>query len=487
MAKKAKLIKKTAKKPVTAAAKAKPKAKGKPTPKAKPALKAKPKAKAKAVVKAKPAPKKAAPAKPTPKKAVPKKKKAAAKVSPLAPKAYAKLPPLAGVEIGTAATGIKYKGRDDVLMISLPEGTAAAGVFTTSKTASAPVEFCRANVARGRGRIVVVNSGNSNAFTGKAGIATVKATAQAAARAVGASEAEVYIASTGVIGQRLDPQPIIDGVGTALFSASVDQWDKAARAIMTTDTYRKLSTRKAVIDGVAVTINGIAKGSGMIAPDMATMLAFLVTDAAIPAKVLQSLLSEGTQTSFNAITVDSDTSTSDTLLLFATGTAMKDAAPIGSASDARLSDFRTKLAEVMLDLAHQVVRDGEGASKFIRIRVAGAETAKAARAIGMTIANSPLVKTAIAGEDANWGRIVMAVGKSGEAADRDRLAIRIGGVDVAREGEAVPGYDETPVAKHMKGRDIDIDVDVGVGNAEATVWTCDLTHEYISINADYRS
>jgi glutamate N-acetyltransferase/amino-acid N-acetyltransferase len=469
MAKKAKLIKKSVKKLAKAAAKAKPKAKAKPAPKAKP----KPKAVAKA--------------KATPKKAVSKKKKTKAKVSPMAPKVFANLPPLAGVEIGTAATGIKYKGRDDVLVIRLPEGTAAAGVFTTSKTASAPVEFCRANVAGGKGRIVVVNSGNSNAFTGKAGIATVEATAKAAARAVGASEAEVYIASTGVIGQRLDPAPIIGGIGTALFSASVDQWDKAARAIMTTDTNRKLSTRKAMIDGVAVTINGIAKGSGMIAPDMATMLAFLVTDAAIPASVLQSLLSEATQSSFNAITVDSDTSTSDTLLLFATGTAMKDGRRIGSASDARLGDFRAKLAEVLLDLAHQVVRDGEGASKFIRIHVSGAETAKAARTIGMTIANSPLVKTAIAGEDANWGRIVMAVGKSGEAADRDRLAIRIGGIDVARDGEAVPGYDETPVARHMKGRDIDIDVDVGVGKAGATVWTCDLTHEYISINADYRS
>lgn len=461
MAKKAKIAEK--KKPVKTAAKAKPrtKAAAKPKPKAKvkPKAKAKPKAKTKSV----------------------------AKVSPLAPKAYAKLPPLAGVEIGTAATGIKYKGRDDVLVIRLPEGTTAAGVFTTSKTASAPVDFCRANVAGGAGRIVIVNSGNSNAFTGKAGVATVKATAEAAARAVGAPEAEVYIASTGVIGQRLDPRPIIDGIGTALFSASPDRWDEAARAIMTTDTYRKLSTRKAVIDGATVTINGIAKGSGMIAPDLATMLAFVVTDAAIPAKLLQSLLAESADASFNAITVDSDTSTSDTLLLFATGTAMKGTAPIANIGDARLRDFRAKLDELLLDLAHQVVKDGEGASKFIRVRVSGAETAKAARSIGLAIANSPLVKTAIAGEDANWGRVVMAVGKSGEAADRDKLAIRIGGVDVARDGEAVPGYDETPVARHMKGQNIDIDVAVGVGRGSATVWTCDLTYEYIRINADYRS
>jgi glutamate N-acetyltransferase/amino-acid N-acetyltransferase len=480
MAKKAKTAKK---KPVKKAAKPKAQpARKKPAPKAKAAAKPK----AKAAVKAKPAVKAKAKVKP---KAKPKAKvkKIAAKVSPLAPKTYAKLPPLEGVELGTAAAGIKYKGRDDVLVIRLPEGTAAAGVFTTSKTASAPVDLCRANVAGGRGRIVVVNSGNSNAFTGKAGLATVEATVDAAARAVGASRDEVYVASTGVIGQRLDPAPVIDGIGTALFSASTDQWDAAARAIMTTDTFRKLATRKAVIDGVTVTINGIAKGSGMIQPDLATMLAFVVTDAAIPAKILQQLLAESTQTSFNAITVDSDTSTSDTLLLFATGTAMKGADPVANIGDARLRDFRAKLDELLLDLAHQVVKDGEGATKFIRVRVAGAESFKAARAIAMTIANSPLVKTAIAGEDANWGRIVMAVGKSGEAADRDRLAIRIGGVDVARNGEAVPGYDETPVARHMKGEGIDIDVDVGVGSAGATVWTCDLTHEYIRINADYRS
>lgn len=414
-------------------------------------------------------------------------KKGGHKVSPLAPKTYAKLPPLDGVEIGTAATGIKYKGRDDVLVIRLPEGTTAAGVFTTSKTASAPVEWCRANAAKGFGRIVVVNSGNSNAFTGKAGVATVKATAEAAARAIGCRNDEVFIASTGVIGQALDPRPVIEGIGTALFSASVDRWDKAARAIMTTDTYPKLSTRKAVIDGATVTINGIAKGSGMIAPDMATMLAFVVTDAALPGKVLQTLIAEGAQKSFNSITVDSDTSTSDTLLLFATGTAMANVRPVARPADARLADFRSKLDELLLDLAHQVVKDGEGASKFIRIDVTGAESTRAARRIGMAIANSPLVKTAVAGGDANWGRVVMAVGKSGEAANRDRLAIRMGGVDVAQNGEAVPGYDEAPVARHMKGQAIDIEVDVGVGKAQATVWTCDLTYEYIRINADYRS
>jgi glutamate N-acetyltransferase/amino-acid N-acetyltransferase len=255
---------------------------------------------------------------------------------------------------------------------------------------------------------------------------------------------------------------------------------------MTTDTFPKMATASAQIDGARVTINGIAKGSGMIAPELATMLVFIVTDAAIPASVLQTLLILGTQDSFNAITVDSDTSTSDTVLLFATGTA-KDAAPVRSVDDPRLKDFRRKLDDLMLDLAHQVVKDGEGASKFIRVTVSGAETRHAARRIALAIANSPLVKTAIAGEDANWGRIVMAVGKSGEAADRDRLSIRIGGINVARNGVAVPGYDEAPVARHMKGQEIDIEADVGVGQASATVWTCDLTYEYIRINADYRS
>ena len=443
------------------------------------AAKAAPKAKAKAPAR-KPAAKKVAPKKAAAKKAV-------HKVSPLAPKSYAKLSPIEGVSLGTAAAGIKYKGRDDVLVISLPEGTAAAGVFTTSKTASAPVEWCRSGIAKGgRGRVVVVNSGNSNAFTGKAGVATVEATVMEAAAAVGCDEDEVYVASTGVIGQTLNPSPLLTGIHMALNAAGPDQWDKAARAIMTTDTYPKASTRKAKIGDVTVTINGIGKGSGMIAPDLATMLVFIVTDAAIASAALQSLLAEGSNRSFNAITVDSDTSTSDTVLLFATGTA-KGARLVKRANDPALADFKRALDELLLDLAHQVVKDGEGASKFIRIDVSGAENEKAARRIGLAIANSPLVKTAIAGEDANWGRVVMAVGKSGEAADRDRLSIRMGGVDVAKNGVAVPGYDETPVARHMKGQNIDIEVDVGVGKGSATVWTCDLTYEYIRINADYRS
>lgn len=483
------------KKSVKASAKPKRKTSGKAKAKAKPRSKAKPSRAQRKVAK----PKKAvgAKAKAAEKPAVkaarkpakkPAKKKTAAKVSPLAPKAYAKLPPIGGVELGAVAAGIKYKGRTDLLVAKMAEGTQAAGVFTTSKTASAPVEWCRNNVGEGgEGRMLVVNSGNSNAFTGKAGVATVKATAAAAAQAGNCRQKDVFIASTGVIGQPMDPEPVVKGIDVALASASEDKWDEAARAIMTTDTYPKMATRKVRIGGAEVSINGIAKGSGMIAPDLATMLAFIFTDAAIPAKILQTLLLLGVRDSFNAITVDSDTSTSDTVLVFATGAAMKDETPITRAGDPRLREFRAALDDLMLDLAHQVVKDGEGATKFIRIAVTGAQSHQAARRIAMTIANSPLVKTAIAGEDANWGRIVMAVGKSGEAADRDKLTIRIGSIDVAKNGMAVPGYDEAPVARHMKGSDIDVDVDVGVGKSSATVWTCDLTYDYIRINADYRS
>ncbi|MDO8840628.1 MAG: bifunctional glutamate N-acetyltransferase/amino-acid acetyltransferase ArgJ [Parvibaculum sp.] len=416
------------------------------------------------------------------------KTKAAPKVSPLAPKSFPELPAVGGVTLGVAAAGIKYKGRTDLLVAKMIEGTQAAGIFTTSKTASAPVDWCRANLTDGgEGRMLVVNSGNSNAFTGKAGVATVKATASAAAAAGNCRQRDVFVASTGVIGQPMDPVPVVAGITTALATAAPDRWDEAARAIMTTDTYPKLATRRVRIGGAEVRINGIAKGSGMIAPDLATMLVFIFTDAAIPSKILQTLLMLGARDSFNAITVDSDTSTSDTVMVFATGAAMVDEAPVTRASDPRLREFRQAFDALMLDLAHQVVKDGEGATKFVRVAVSGAQSHQAARRIAMTIANSPLVKTAIAGEDANWGRIVMAVGKSGEAADRDRLAIRIGGVDVAKNGMAVRGYDETPVAKHMKGQEIDIEVDVGVGKSSAVVWTCDLTYDYIRINADYRS
>ena len=475
-------VKKSARGGVRAAAKPKRKVSGKAKSKAKPRSRAKlPRAQRKAAH-----PKK--PVKPKPRPKAKAKAKSAVKTSPLAPQTYPVMPAVGGVTLGVAAAGIKYKGRTDLLIAKMIEGTQAAGIFTTSKTASAPVDWCRTNLGEGgEGRMLVVNSGNSNAFTGKAGVATVRATASAAAAAGNCRQRDVFIASTGVIGQPMDAEPVVAGIATAMASAAPDRWDDAARAIMTTDTYPKLATRCVRIGGAEVTINGIAKGSGMIAPDLATMLVFIFTDAAIPAKILQTLLMLGARDSFNAITVDSDTSTSDTVMVFATGAAMTDEAPVSRASDPRLREFRAAFDDLMLDLAHQVVKDGEGATKFVRVVISCGQSYQAARRIAMTIANSPLVKTAIAGEDANWGRIVMAVGKSGEAADRDKLSIRIGGVDVAKNGMAVRGYDETPVAKHMKGSNIDIEVDVGVGKSSAVVWTCDLTYEYIRINADYRS
>ena len=410
-------------------------------------------------------------------------------ISPLAPETVDTLPPIDGVKLGVAATGSRYKGRDDALLVLLDEGTTVAGVFTRSKTASAPVDWCRTKLSGGRARAVLVNAGNANAFTGSSGMRSTKALGAVVAKTVGCRQHEVFLASTGVIGEPLDPEPIAKLTGGMVEAATVDAWPAAARAIMTTDTFPKLATASARLGGGDVIVNGIAKGSGMIAPDMATMLAFIFTDAALPADVLQKVLQDSVDKSFNAITVDGDTSTSDTILFCATGKAEGGVSgrPVTMASDRRLRDFRDAVDAVLLDLAHQVVRDGEGAQKFIRIDVAGAENATAARKIGLAIANSPLVKTAIAGEDANWGRVVMAVGKSGEAAKRDKLAIWIGGVRVARNGMVDPAYRESQLSKHMKGTDIEIAVDVGVARGRATVWTCDLTHGYIDINADYRS
>ena len=405
--------------------------------------------------------------------------------SPLAPKRFPKLPPVAGARLAAKACGIRYRGRSDVCLIELAPGTTAAGVLTQSKTASAPVECCRAALRRGRSRAVVINAGNANAFTGGAGRRSVDRVVAATKDLFACRADEVFVASTGVIGEALPEERMLRHLATMRGQLASDAWPAAAKAIMTTDTFPKGATRQARIGETTVTINGIAKGSGMIAPDMATMLAFVVTDAKLPAKVLQPLLARGADRSFNAITVDGDTSTSDTLLLFATGQAKH--ARMTEPGDRRLVDFRTALEDLLRDLAHQVVRDGEGAQKFVTIDVSGAASAKAARRIGLAIGNSPLVKTAIAGEDANWGRIVMAVGKAGEKADRDKLSISIGGVEVARNGQVVAGYDEAPVAAHMKGLAIDIAVDVGVGRGKATVWTCDLTHGYIDINADYRS
>jgi len=409
-------------------------------------------------------------------------------VSPLAPKTFACLAPLRGVRMATASAGIKYKNRTDVLLMVFDEPASVAGVFTKSRCPSAPVDFCRQNLSHGVARAVVVNSGNANAFTGLKGRQATELTAQSAAAAVGCSEREVYLASTGVIGEPLDATKFAGVLGTMHEEATGDFWFEAAKAIMTTDTYPKVATRSAEIDGVKVTINGIAKGAGMIAPDMATMLSFVVTDADIAPAALQSLLSAGVGPSFNSMTVDSDTSTSDTLMLFATGAAKADGqVRIERADDARLAAFREALNDLLKALAIQVARDGEGATKMLEITVIGAESDAAAKTIALSIANSPLVKTAAAGEDANWGRVVMAVGKAGEMADRDRLAIWFGDVRVAVNGERDPSYSEEAASNVMKQQDIPVKVDLGLGSGKATVWTCDLTKEYVAINGDYRS
>ncbi|MCU0837454.1 MAG: bifunctional glutamate N-acetyltransferase/amino-acid acetyltransferase ArgJ [Rhodospirillales bacterium] len=414
---------------------------------------------------------------------------AADAVSPLAPCAFPAMPPVRGVRLATGAAQIRYRDRDDVLLVAFPANTAVAGVFTQSQTAAAPVLWCRSALVRGRARALLVNAGNANAFTGRAGEQAVERTVIAAAGQFACATDEVFVASTGVIGELLPAQRICDLIPHLADRLDEqndsDDWRRAAAAIATTDTFPKGTTATARIDGVAVTISGIAKGAGMIAPDMATMLAFVFTDAAIAPAALQTLLRSGADRSFNAITIDGDTSTNDTLLMFATGAAPHD--PINTADDPRLGPFIAALDGVLLDLAQQIVRDGEGASKFVTVRVSGAADDGAARRIALTIANSPLVKTAIAGADANWGRIVMAVGKAGERIDRNRLEIAIGGVVVAREGGAPPGYDEAPVSRHMQGREVEIAVDVGVGGGAATVWTCDLTHGYIDVNASYRS
>jgi glutamate N-acetyltransferase/amino-acid N-acetyltransferase len=374
------------------------------------------------------------------------------------------------------------------ILVLLDPATAVAGVFTQSKCPSAPVEWCRAALRSRKARALVVNSGNANAFTGSAGVKTVTTVAKAVAAKAKCKPHEIFQASTGVIGEPLDPAPIVEALPQLFDALRKDAWADAARAIMTTDTFPKAASRQARLGGVTVTLNGIAKGSGMIAPDMATMLAFVATDAKLPAPVLRALLREASDRSFNCITVDGDTSTSDTLLLFATGAARARGAPrIDAATSPDAMRFTQALHDLMHELALLVVKDGEGLSKFVTIDVSGAESDMAARRIGFAIANSPLVKTAIAGEDPNWGRIVMAVGKSGEAADRDRLSITYGDVQVAKDGDRAATYDEKTIAKYMQGSEIRIGVDLGLGAGKATVWTCDLTHDYVSINADYRS
>ena len=407
-------------------------------------------------------------------------------LSPLAPAAFPAMPAVAGVRFAATACGIKPGVASDLLLVDLVPGTTVAGVLTRSLTASPPVHWCRRALAGGRARGLVVNSGNANAFTGPAGTAAVETTAAEAARLMGCAAEEVFVASTGVIGEPLPTERIVAALPGLAGALAPGDWEAAARAIMTTDTYPKGAAARAAIDGLPVAVAGIAKGSGMIAPDMATMLAFLFTDAALPADVLEDLLGAAVDRSFHCITVDGDTSTSDTVLLFATGAGEGHAEP-AAADDPRLEGLRAALESVCLDLAQQVVRDGEGAQKFVAIAVSGAATDAAARRIGLAVANSPLVKTAIAGSDANWGRIVMAVGKAGEAIDPERLTIGVGGVRITEAGGRADGYDEAPVAVHMAGRDIEIAIDVGVGEGSATVWTCDLTHGYIDINADYRT
>ncbi|MCA0423552.1 MAG: bifunctional glutamate N-acetyltransferase/amino-acid acetyltransferase ArgJ [Proteobacteria bacterium] len=409
-------------------------------------------------------------------------------VSPLAPKSYPRPPALDGVVFATAEAGIRYKGRTDVLLVSMPEGTAVAGVFTTSKCPSAPVDWCRANLAGGGARALVVNSGNANAFTGMKGQEAVELTAAIAAEELGVKASEIFLASTGVIGEPLDATKFNGVIGDCARRAEGHNWLDAAKAIMTTDTFPKIATRTVKIGGVDVTINGMAKGAGMIAPDMATMLSFVFTDAPIAAPVLQALLSRGTKNSFNAVTVDSDTSTSDTLMLFATGTARTRGCPqITDAKDPRLAAFRRALNALLLELAIFVARDGEGARKFVSVTVEGAVSARSARRIAFSIANSPLVKTAIAGEDANWGRVVAAVGKAGEPAERDKLTISFGPHRVAHQGARDPAYSEADTSAYMKNEDIVIRVELGLGRGKDTVYTCDLTKAYVEINGDYRS
>ena len=406
----------------------------------------------------------------------------AGKVSPFAPSSYPALPAIAGVRLATAEAGIRYRGRTDLLLVRFDQAATVAGVFTSSRCASAPVEWDRARLKEGSARALVVNAGNANAFTGMKGRSAVEQSAASAAEAVGCSLHEVYLASTGVIGEPLDPAPFAAHLGRLAAEAEEGGFLHAARAIMTTDTFPKVATRRVAIGGTEITINGIAKGAAMIAPDMATMLAFIFTDLGAGQAALQAALAEAVDGTFNAITVDGDTSTSDTVLLFATGSA----GPANADAEAP-APFRAALADLCGDLARQVVRDGEGLSKVVEVSVTGAESDASAKRIALSIANSPLVKTAIAGEDANWGRVVMAVGKAGEPADRDRLAIWFGEHRVAHAGERDPAYSEEAVSQYMKSGELSLRVALGLGEGRATVWTCDLTADYVASNADYRT
>jgi glutamate N-acetyltransferase / amino-acid N-acetyltransferase len=404
--------------------------------------------------------------------------------SPLAPDSFPALPDIAGVTRRVARAQYKTWDRCDLTYVELTPGTTVAGVFTRNICCSSEVELGREQIKGGKGRALIVNAGNSNAFTGYRGREAVEQIMTQVAGHLGCDANEVFVSSTGVIGVPLPKDKARAGVDAAL-TAGPCSWEAAAETIGTTDTFAKGAGASAIVGGQTVQIAGIVKGSGMIAPDMATMLGYIFTDAAVAPALLQEMLSEATSGSFNSITVDSDTSTSDTVLLFATGQAGNPL--LTSRDDAGADALYAAICSVALDLAQQVVRDGEGASKFIEIQVTGAASDDSAKRVALAIANSPLVKTAIAGEDANWGRVVMAVGKAGEPADRDKLAIRFGDHWVAKDGLPVDGYDEAPVAAHLQGQNIRVGADLGLGEGRATVWTCDLTHGYISINADYRS
>lgn len=403
--------------------------------------------------------------------------------SPLAPATFPELPAIGGVRFASAAAGVKYKDRDDVMLAALTPGSRVAGVFTQSKTRAAPVLDCQSKIGQSDtsgGAAIIVNSGNANAFTGQSGAEAVTAITTSVASALSIEKERVFSSSTGVIGEILPHARITEQIPNLVTGLDAGKIADAAQAIMTTDTYAKGAHRHVKTDQGTVQINGIAKGSGMVAPDMATMLVYIFTDAKIDQSHLQSLVSELNEVTFNAITVDSDTSTSDTLLMAATGAS-------GVTISAHDVEFRDALHQLMIDLAHQVVRDGEGASKFVEVRITGAVNNQDAKIHAMAIANSPLVKTALAGEDPNWGRIVMAIGKSGAAAERDRLTIHFGDIMVAENGWVSPSYSEELGARYMQKQDLLIAVDLALGEAQATVWTCDLTHQYITINADYRS
>ena len=407
-------------------------------------------------------------------------------LSPLAPDSFPNLSDIAGIRLSVGRTGMKYKDRDDVMVLLAQEGSKVAGIFTQSATAAAPVDWSRAGITSGNPRAIITNAGNANAFTGMRGTTAMRHYLSKLADTLSLEDTQILVASTGVIGEPINGEAmaaICEGLVADIGQAS---WQDAAGAIRTTDTFAKGATISCTIGGTVITINGIAKGSGMIAPDMATMLAYVGTDASISSDCLDIMLSRCAAKSFNAITIDSDTSTSDSVYLVATGAANMPA--ITDADSPEAQQVQAALQVVMTDLAHQIVKDGEGAQKFITVTVTGALSDADAKKVASAIANSPLVKTAIAGEDANWGRIVMAVGKSGAAASRDELSIAIGGAIIAEQGERVEDYDEAPVTAHMIGENIDITVDVGMrGAGQATIWTCDLTHGYISINADYRS